>query len=112
MRELPSPMRFAITLPLCFLLVFPAFGAMQRKSAKVKKPGIKLGVSGRKIAYSLKGTTRKGRQLFSPWRVPTFANSTTGDETDGENLRIREAAVNALGPRNGTVVVAEADTGR
>ncbi|HEX5430828.1 MAG TPA: penicillin-binding transpeptidase domain-containing protein [Bryobacteraceae bacterium] len=47
-----------------------------------------------------------------PWRVPTYADSTLGDNIDGEDLAARRAAVEALGPFNGTVVVSDASTGR
>ena len=47
-----------------------------------------------------------------PWLSPTFADSTTGDFIDGEDLDVRRAAVEALGPYNGSVVVADAGTGR
>lgn len=47
-----------------------------------------------------------------PWREPTFADSTAGDFIDGEDLVVRRAAVEALGPFNGSVVVTEANTGR
>lgn len=50
--------------------------------------------------------------VFSPWNVPTFADSTEGDLVDGEDLVVRRAAVEALGPYNGTVVVADPKTGR
>lgn len=52
------------------------------------------------------------RQLFSPWSEPTFAESTVGDITAGEDPAIRKAAVDALGPYNGTVVVTDPQTGR
>jgi cell division protein FtsI/penicillin-binding protein 2 len=35
-----------------------------------------------------------------------------GDRIDGEDLVVRRAAVDALGPYNGTIVVADPDTGR
>ncbi len=54
----------------------------------------------------------KKRIVFSPWNVPTFADSTEGDLVDGEDLMVRRAAVEALGPYNGTIVVAEPRTGR
>ena len=54
----------------------------------------------------------KKRLVFSPWNVPTFADSTEGDSVDGEDLAVRRAAVQALGPYNGTVVVADPTTGR
>ena len=47
-----------------------------------------------------------------PWTEPTFADSTAGDFIDGEDLTIRKAAVDALGPYNGSVVVVDPQTGR
>lgn len=48
----------------------------------------------------------------STWRFPTYANSVEGDNIDGEDLVVRRAAVDALGPFNGSVVVTDANTGR
>jgi len=47
-----------------------------------------------------------------PWAEPTFADSTVGDSVDGEDLMVRRAAVEALGPYNGSIVVADPQTGR
>ncbi|MGD0499800.1 MAG: penicillin-binding transpeptidase domain-containing protein [Bryobacteraceae bacterium] len=47
-----------------------------------------------------------------PWTEPTFADSTEGDNVDGEDLNIRRAAVEALGPYNGSVVVVDPSNGR
>lgn len=47
-----------------------------------------------------------------PWTEPTFADSAAGDNADGEDLEIRRAAVAALGGYNGSVVVADPNTGR
>ena len=47
-----------------------------------------------------------------PWLEPTFADSTSGDKIDGEDLAVRRAAVDALGALNGSVVVADPTTGR
>ena len=56
---------------------------------------------------------RRGRHVFiNPWTEPTYADSTVGDNVDGEDLEVRKAAVDALGPYNGTVVVADPNTGR
>ncbi len=49
---------------------------------------------------------------YSPWTSPTYADSTIGDKVDGEDLTVRRAAVEALGPYNGAVVVTDANTGR
>ena len=47
-----------------------------------------------------------------PWTEPTYADSTVGDMVDGEDLVIRRAAVEALGPYNGSVVAVDPSTGR
>jgi len=47
-----------------------------------------------------------------PWTEPTYADSTAGDQIDGEDLTIRRAAVEALGPYNGSVVAVDPNTGR
>jgi cell division protein FtsI/penicillin-binding protein 2 len=47
-----------------------------------------------------------------PWTEPTYADSTLGDMVDGEDLVIRRAAVEALGPYNGSVVAVDPNTGR
>jgi cell division protein FtsI/penicillin-binding protein 2 len=47
-----------------------------------------------------------------PWTEPTYADSTVGDMVDGEDLVIRRAAVEALGPYNGSVVAVDPGTGR
>jgi len=47
-----------------------------------------------------------------PWTEPTFADSTAGDNVDGEDLDVRRAAVEALGPYNGSVVVVDPTNGR
>ncbi|MEO7145674.1 MAG: penicillin-binding transpeptidase domain-containing protein [Bryobacteraceae bacterium] len=57
-------------------------------------------------------TTRRRRAAYSPWTSPTYADSTIGDNVDGEDLVVRRAAVEALGPYNGSVVVSDPETGR
>jgi penicillin-binding protein 2 len=57
-------------------------------------------------------TPAKAKTLRGPWRVPTYADSTDGDRVDGDDLLVRRAAVDALGKLNGTVVVADPQTGR
>jgi penicillin-binding protein 2 len=54
----------------------------------------------------------KRRFMNNPWSSPTFADSTIGDSVDGEDLVVRRAAVQALGPYNGTVVVTDPNSGR
>src|SRR6185503_6338679 len=52
------------------------------------------------------------RPVRSLWDEPTYADSTAGDNVDGEDLDVRRAAVEALGPLNGSVVVSDPNTGR
>ncbi|MEX2264411.1 MAG: penicillin-binding transpeptidase domain-containing protein [Bryobacteraceae bacterium] len=52
------------------------------------------------------------RKVYSPWTEPTYADSTLGDNVDGEVLEVRRAAVEALGQYNGSVVVVDPNTGR
>ncbi|WP_321475930.1 penicillin-binding transpeptidase domain-containing protein [uncultured Paludibaculum sp.] len=61
---------------------------------------------------TVRTTSRRTRKYYSPWDTPTFADSTYGDMVDGEDLTIRRAAVQALGPYNGSVVVVDPTTGR
>jgi cell division protein FtsI/penicillin-binding protein 2 len=56
---------------------------------------------------AVKRTPSKGM-----WKSPNFADSVEGDNVDGEDLLVRRAAVDALGPLNGSVVVTDANTGR
>jgi penicillin-binding protein 2 len=68
-------------------------------------------------ASSLSTTTarrrvRHRRVFFNPWTEPTYADSTVGDNVEGEDLVVRKAAVDAIGPYNGTVVVADPANGR
>ena len=56
--------------------------------------------------------SKSRRVIWSPWTEPTYADSTFGDNVEGEDMVARKAAVDALGPYNGTVIVADPQTGR
>jgi len=98
---------------ICVLLLLGAAtpAATTKKSAK---RGAKVV---RKIAAPIAPVitvARKttARTLRGPWRVPTYADSTEGDRIEGEDPTVRRAALDALGKLNGTVVVADPETGR
>lgn len=57
------------------------------------------------VARARRRTRR--RVFYNPWTEPTYADSTVGDNIEGEDLVVRKAAVDALGPYNGTVVVSD-----
>ncbi len=52
------------------------------------------------------------RVIYNPWKEPTYADSTEGDLIAGDDSAVRNAAIEALGPLNGSVVVADPQTGR
>jgi penicillin-binding protein 2 len=107
------------------LLVGLSFGAQTQKRAPQKTPSksaasaragtavTKKPASGstvRKTASSSRKSPR--RTYYSRWTEPTYADSTVGDNVDGEDLVVRRAAVEALGPYNGTVVAVDPTSGR
>ncbi len=63
------------------------------------------------VGASLNRTPRR-RAWVQTWDEPTYKDSTIGDRTEGEDQLVRQAAVEALGPLNGSVVVADPITGR
>jgi len=110
-------------------------GAAAKKGGKAAKAGTRASVRsgrasakadvvfrGRNARLSASGKLRSvslyrrpaGPSLIAggPWLEPTFADSTSGDKVDGEDLAVRRAAVDALGALNGSVVVADPTTGR
>jgi beta-lactamase class D len=84
------------------------------KVTATSKPSAKPKTSTKVTASSKSRSTRKSRtrRYYSPWDTPTYADSTWGDVVDGEDLTVRRAAVEALGPYNGSVVVVDPQTGR
>jgi cell division protein FtsI/penicillin-binding protein 2 len=102
---------------LAIALSFSAFGATQHKPTKKHPHSAQKSSS---VHATKRGTHRhpavtqarlRGPR-WNPWKEPTFADSTAGDFIDGEDLTVRRAAVEALGPYNGTVVVADPSNGR
>ncbi len=87
--------------------------ATARKSATQPRQASSARSKAAAPAASRRTTRRvRARKSYSPWTVPTFAPSTDGDNVDGEDLVVRQAAVEALGPYNGTVVAVDPSTGR
>ena len=61
-----------------------------------------------------KGGTRSRTRRYAShrWGVPTFADSTSSDDSTYDDPVVREAAVEALGRYNGSVVAVDPNTGR
>jgi len=54
----------------------------------------------------------KRKAWVQTWDEPTYKDSAAGDYTGGDDPEIRKAAVEGLGPYNGSVVVVDPNTGR
>lgn len=58
-------------------------------------------------------STRPRKKVWvQTWDEPTYKDSVSNDKVDGEDLAVRRAAVEALGPLNGSVVVMDPTNGR
>jgi cell division protein FtsI/penicillin-binding protein 2 len=100
-------MQRGLTLLLLFCLLAPCTFAV-RSTKKHKAPKrAKPAASGAKNQPP--ATNHQPR-----WPKATKAayDPTAGDNVDGDELEVRRAAVDALGPYNGTVVVVDPQTGR
>ena len=106
-----------------FLISGLVFGAQTRKKRRpaaksrthvvAAKKSSATAARKKKVSYVRRPKRlRTRRAVWSPWSEPTYADSTLGDNVDGEDLEVRQAAVEALGPFNGSVVVADPFTGR
>ncbi len=87
-----------------------AAAAPASKSAAVKKSRTMLA----KPAPSrvLTKSQRSRKPAPTPWREPNYADPEAGDSGEGDDPVVRQAAADALGRYNGTVVAVDANTGR
>ena len=128
MKRFSSLLIFALAIGLSVGSVF-AVGtptAVAAKKKKKKKAVVKKAVAtpvpvSAKVTPSrvvpasatLVATARTRRKVWTQtWDEPTYKDSAAGDKTDGEDPAIRKAAVAALGPYNGSIVVVDPNTGR
>ena len=89
-------------------------------SKKTKSQGVSENTRARKHLRSLahsRGTVRRARvrrrRSYERFRTSSFAQDiTNGDVVEGEDPVVRQAAVDALGNMNGTVVAIEPTSGR
>jgi cell division protein FtsI/penicillin-binding protein 2 len=92
--------------------------AVARKPVATRRAPMKAApvVAGRAVKVSretapIRRPVRR-RVYFSPWKEPTYADSSEGDIFAGDDPTVRRAALEALGPLNGSVVVSDPQTGR
>jgi penicillin-binding protein 2 len=108
------------------LLAFSAFAVTTTTPTTKhrKKPAVKAAVktTARPVAHNAVASrvtvaasvarAPRRRAWVQTWDEPTFKDSTAGDKVDGEDPIVRQAAVDALGPLNGSIVVSDPNTGR
>lgn len=86
--------------------------ASKTSTAKKASTTKKTSTAKRSTAAVSRSRSRRTRARYSPWVTPTYADSTIGDTTEGDDPVVRKAAVDAMGRYNGSVVVADPNTGR
>lgn len=117
-RSSVSPTRRTVRFALLFLFVGSLAVATpikyRKRRARVAHAAIvqKTALVRRAVIVTPHGSLNAPVVRGGPWTSPTYADSTAGDFIDGEDLEIRKAAVSALGPYNGSVVVVDPQTGR
>lgn len=80
--------------------------------SKSRTPSKKVSKAPAVATRTRRTSRRRSRRYRQVWTTSSFADSTAGDRTDGEDLAVREAAVTALGRLNGSIVVVDAKSGR
>jgi cell division protein FtsI/penicillin-binding protein 2 len=85
-----------------------------KTTAKKKKKSVskKAVTSAKSTPASATAAAAKPHRWVQTWDEPTYKDSAIGDKTEGDDPDIRKAAVEGLGPYNGSVVVVEPNTGR
>jgi cell division protein FtsI/penicillin-binding protein 2 len=94
--------------------------AIKKKKKTPAKTPVRIAAARRRVikspvrpsAMSLVARRSSAKRPSGAWKAPTYADSTEGDFLDADDLAVRRAAVDALGPLNGTVVVSDPSTGR
>src|SRR2546422_873806 len=110
--------RFILTAFVCLGFsawsAFPQSRSTRKKSSTTAKTTTALAPSVKSTPAKASARTRRRsrRVVGQTWTESSIADSTAGDLVDGEDLDVRQAAVQALGPLNGSVVVVDPNTGR
>jgi cell division protein FtsI/penicillin-binding protein 2 len=108
-------MRFRVLRTLATLVVATLLGLpapLAEGASKASRSRTKPAAAQRSAQKAVRKPAKRASERSSPWRTPTYADSTVGDIADGEDPLVRRIAVEALGPYNGSVVVVDAHTGR
>ena len=113
LRSLTALALVAAPFSLGAITTQPRHSTKKTAKSSKKTPVRKTTVIVAKAAAPVKKAARRTAAVArGPWRAPNYAPSTEGDFIEGDDLVARNAAVGALGRLNGSVVVADADSGR
>lgn len=112
-----GPMRVRVLKTLTALLVAVFLAALApvveaSPASKASRSRTKITAPHKPAPRPARKPAKRAAERYSPWRTPTYADSTAGDIADGEDPLVRRVAVEALGPYNGAVVVVDARSGR
>lgn len=97
---------FAVTTPV-------QHHKKKKKSSALVAPAAVTAAAPATARPLLAASTKPRKKVWvQTWDEPTYKDSTANDKVDGEDLNVRKAAVDALGPLNGSIVVDDPTTGR
>jgi len=108
-------MKSRMLLALVSLVGFLSGGALRAATVTKKRPATAHATSASGQTTTLHSShtrQRKSTTVWSPWHVSSFGEPAAGDNPMGEERLVRAAAIEALGNFNGSVVVADPNTGR
>lgn len=122
-------LKFAFAAIICLLSIVPVAAVTPASTAKSKSSKTAAATTSSKrtaaakpkaltsrtplVAGSAKRRTSTARgRRYDPWREPNFTSPTDGDDASGEDPVVRQAAVDALGNFNGSIVVVDPSNGR
>lgn len=108
----PKFCSWLVILILAATGAIPSFAVPDWKRTKRTPKKTATVKTGQYVKRHSKRSRRVHRRPYRPWTEPSFADSATGDQLAGEDPIVRAAAVEALGPLNGTVVAVDPFTGR
>jgi membrane peptidoglycan carboxypeptidase len=88
------------------------------RSASTRSPLVRsaaVGKAGKRLTPAQLAQARRAAYRYrwvETWREPNYANPTEGDDPTGEDPLVRQAAIDALGNFNGTLVAMDPSNGR
>jgi cell division protein FtsI/penicillin-binding protein 2 len=77
-----------------------------RASSRLRPSGTQVKLKRKRVRH------RSRRHRWSPWRISSFGEPAALDDPAGEDIAVRQVAIEALGNWNGSVVVVDPNDGR